>query len=202
MKKIIALLTILLLVVFMVGCENSINPIAPQTQNDGISLEKKGGGKGGKEKVIYSVVLEDMDDTPLENNLHNYCPETETLTSSGYYNIIWERHSICVNVTPFKVGVESVTLYDDPQLYIREKKGKIVGVYFYAQDVDGPDGIQYSTKTVELESPVTPNVLGFTIPVQRDDIEVWRHKTHNGGARVEMVGTICIGDIIYTPVTP
>ncbi|MFC1786070.1 hypothetical protein ACFLZA_01740 [Candidatus Neomarinimicrobiota bacterium] len=43
MKKTITLLTILMLVVFMVGCENSINPIEPQTQNDneGISLAKK-----------------------------------------------------------------------------------------------------------------------------------------------------------------
>ncbi|GAI63059.1 unnamed protein product [marine sediment metagenome] len=43
MKKTITLLTILMLVVFMVGCENSMNPIEPQTQNDndGISLAKK-----------------------------------------------------------------------------------------------------------------------------------------------------------------
>ena len=43
MKKIITLLIILILVFFMVGCENSINPIGPQTQNDneGISLAKE-----------------------------------------------------------------------------------------------------------------------------------------------------------------
>ena len=42
MRKTITLLTILLLVVFMVGCENSINPIEPQTQNsnEGMSLAK------------------------------------------------------------------------------------------------------------------------------------------------------------------
>ncbi len=44
MRKIITLLTIILLVVFMVGCENSINPIKSQTQNTGErSLAKKGG---------------------------------------------------------------------------------------------------------------------------------------------------------------
>lgn len=42
MRKTITLLTILLLVFFMVGCENAINPTQPQTQNDneGISLAK------------------------------------------------------------------------------------------------------------------------------------------------------------------
>ena len=82
-----------------------------------------------------------------------------------------------------------------------KKKGKIVGVYFFEQDHIGQDGMQHSTDTIELESPVTPLAEGFTIPVRRSDIEVWKHKTHNGGARVEMVGTICIGDIIYTPIS-
>ena len=42
MRRTITLLTILLLVVFMIGCENSINPIQPQTQidNEGMSLAK------------------------------------------------------------------------------------------------------------------------------------------------------------------
>ena len=45
MRKTIAILTIVLLVLFMVGCENSINPIKSQIQNDntGMSLAKKGG---------------------------------------------------------------------------------------------------------------------------------------------------------------
>ena len=51
MRKTIAILTILLLVVFMVGCENSVNPTNSDTQNlslaksDGetMSLAKKGG---------------------------------------------------------------------------------------------------------------------------------------------------------------
>lgn len=47
MRKTITLLTILLFVVFMVGCENAINPTQPQTQNDneGISLAKKDKGE-------------------------------------------------------------------------------------------------------------------------------------------------------------
>ena len=40
MRKTITLLTILLFVVFMVGCENSINPIEP-TNNQEISLAKQ-----------------------------------------------------------------------------------------------------------------------------------------------------------------
>lgn len=56
MRKTIAILTILMLVLFMVGCENSVNPTISDTQNmslakaDGetMSLAKKGGGnKGG-----------------------------------------------------------------------------------------------------------------------------------------------------------
>ena len=44
MRRTITLLTILLLVVFMVGCENSINPTQSQIQNTGErSLEKKAG---------------------------------------------------------------------------------------------------------------------------------------------------------------
>lgn len=61
MKKIITLLTILLFVVFMVGCENTINPTQPITQNDnaGVGLAKQAvpsppeinAAKGGKDKV-------------------------------------------------------------------------------------------------------------------------------------------------------
>ena len=46
MKKTVAILTIVLLVLFMVGCENSINPTQPQTQSnsEGMSLAKPGDG--------------------------------------------------------------------------------------------------------------------------------------------------------------
>lgn len=58
MKKTITLLTILMLVVFMVGCENSVNPIEPNT-NQEISLAKQSNpdeavstlAKGGADKV-------------------------------------------------------------------------------------------------------------------------------------------------------
>lgn len=58
MKKIITLLTILLFVVFMVGCENSINPTQPNNNQD-ISLAKQSNpdeavstlAKGGADKV-------------------------------------------------------------------------------------------------------------------------------------------------------
>ena len=58
MRKTITLLTIILLVVFMIGCENSINPTQP-TNNDHTILAKQSNpdeiainaSKGGKNKV-------------------------------------------------------------------------------------------------------------------------------------------------------
>ncbi len=50
MKKTLTLLTILLLVVFIVGCENSINPIQPQTQN---STERTSLAKAAKVDVCH-----------------------------------------------------------------------------------------------------------------------------------------------------
>ena len=48
MKETITILTILLLAVFMIGCENAINPIKSQNDNEGMSLAKKGGIKPDK----------------------------------------------------------------------------------------------------------------------------------------------------------
>ncbi len=45
MRKYLTIVIVLFLILFLVGCENAINPTQPQTQNDnaGISLAKKGG---------------------------------------------------------------------------------------------------------------------------------------------------------------
>jgi hypothetical protein len=196
-------LFIVSIAILFFSCETtSDRTVFPTEPQDGIpeSLAKKGGNDKGKERIIYTIDIIPMKGTPLDNNLINNCPETRT--ERGYYNINWEGLTQCVILKPYTDGVASVTLTQDPQLWVKVKQGKIIGVYFFQQDVDGPEGIQYSFKTVELKSPVIPDASGFTLQVQRDDIEVWKHKTHNGGARVEMVGTICIGDIVYTPVAP
>lgn len=86
MRKTITLLTILLFVVFMVGCENAINPTQPQTQNDneGISLAK---GKPVKYEcnTIQSGLIAAEDGTTLETGYDVYGYNYQAHLFNGYY---------------------------------------------------------------------------------------------------------------------
>lgn len=91
------------------------------------------------------------------------------------------------------------TLADDANMTIAQKSGTILGVTFYIQDVAGPTGVQHATDRVTLATPTTPSVSGFVLHVHRDRVPVYRLKGHTGGPRVDMIGTISVGDVVFTP---
>jgi hypothetical protein len=96
-------------------------------------------------------------------------------------------------VTPAGSGY---SLTDDVSLYVTVRKGQATRVQLFGQDVVGRDGIQHeSDPFVIVSAPVNPN--GFVLHVHADKLPVWRLSGHTGGRRVEMIGTIAIGDIVY-----
>ena len=75
----------------------------------------------------------------------------------------------------------------------------ITAVQFYIQDIPGPDGIMYETDVIPVNPPVRPNSAGFVIHLHADNVKVYRDSNHLGGKRVEMVGTVSFGDMVFTP---
>ncbi len=194
----IVLSLILLLTFFMWSCQEQVSSIS--NPEDTHSLQKPGKGKG-KDKVVFSVKLVEADGfNPINPILLTGC---DGWTDPGQYSINWERHDGCATITPTPAeGVGIVTLTDDPYMKVVVRRGRIIEIQFEEQDVIGPEGIQYSTNKITIDPPIVPNAEGFIIPVREDGIEVWRHKGHTGGPRVEMVGYISIGNIVYEPISP
>lgn len=160
---------------------------------------------------------------PVQPMLLSRCSGTST---SRYY-VEWPRHDLCVftatfdamgNVVSTDTGVKPSgmqadpnrvkelcnpdELCDDPILTAANRKGVITSVQFYIQDDIGTEGIQYETESVILDAPVTAKPCGFLVHVHRDGVPVWKLAGHTGGPRVEIVGTISIGDVWYRPTTP
>jgi hypothetical protein len=148
-------------------------------------------------------------------------------TSTSRYYTEWPRHDLCVFTATFDAlgtivssdaGVKpsgmqadpgrvkelcnADELCDDPILTAANRKGVINSVQFYIQDDIGTEGIQYETETVILDTPAQTNPCGFLVHVHRDGIPVWKLAGHTGGPRVQIVGTVSIGDVWYRPSTP
>jgi hypothetical protein len=147
--------------------------------------------------------------------------------STSKYYVEWPRHDVCVFTATFDAmgtlvssdagvkpaGMEADPgrvkelcnadeLCDDPILTAANRKGVISSVQFFIQDDIGTEGIQYETEKVVLDAPVQAQPCGFLVHVHRDFVPVWRLAGHTGGPRVEMVGTISIGDVWYRPAVP
>ena len=151
-------------------------------------------GKGG-DKTAYSVDAVDDDGPYVSPTLVSTCPGS---TGENTLFVSWPRSPAqCIVITPTE---SSYALTDDPQLTVSKKRGKVIAVQFYIQDKPGPDGIMHSSEQIPVDPPVTPSSSGFTLHVHADNVPVWRHKGHTGGPRVEMIGTISVGDIVFTPV--
>ncbi|MGH7558417.1 MAG: hypothetical protein ACREMD_11695, partial [Gemmatimonadota bacterium] len=65
-------------------------------------------------------------------------------------------------------------------------------------DVIGEAGIAHETDRVLVAVPVVPSDDGFVLHVHAKNVEVWRKSGHTRGDRVEMIGWISIGDIVYS----
>ena len=95
-----------------------------------------------------------------------------------------------------------------------DKKGRVAGLRVRGQDVPGEEGIMhvsYDSATdstiLPIDPPVDPaehtDASGvFTLHVHLDGIEIWKTDSHSISKKmklVEMVGTISIADIVFTP---
>ena len=110
MKKAIVALTILLLVLFIVGCENSVNPIQPQTQssNAGASLAKKGGVSVNDGcTTIQSGELVASDGSVIESGYDKWGYNYQAHMFNGYYCDAYRNAEWC---QPYKLDKLSMTL--------------------------------------------------------------------------------------------
>ena len=147
-------------------------------------------GKGG-DKTAYSV------DAVLDGGKYDSPTLFSIDSGSTGENTLFVRWPFdAIEITP---KGSSYALTNDPQLTVSKKRGEVIAVQFYIQDVFGPDGIMHSSDQILVDPPVTPSSDGFTLHVHADDVPVWSHKGHTGGPRVEEIGTISVGDIVFKP---
>lgn len=160
----------------------------------GPAWAQKGGGGGGGGKpprVTYSIAVVNP-----ENTLYTaptYLP-TCTAGSAGY-TALFDRHDLCATVTT-STGYQ---LTDDIIIGVNTTKGLITSVQLKGQDVIGEEGIKHESEVWPITPPFTPPTGSFTLHVHADNLPIWKLDGHLGGERVEIVGYISIGDMVYTP---
>ena len=134
--------------------------------------------------------------------LASICP-SQRFAGTGWAVVF--GHSECMIVTPLWASATyaAYPLRDDVTLNVRIEKGKngrITHVRLYGQDVIGEAGVAHETDWVAVAQPVVPSKAGLTLHVHANNVAVWRLDSHlSGGNRVDMIGTISIGDIVYPP---
>ena len=181
----------LLACLFAVACAEA--PTAPG-EDWAVQAAKGGnGGGGGDRSLVADVVIGDAGyDAADASVLQSTCSTAETHQWHANFS-----HSGCLVVRPAGATYE---LMDDVKLIVTREKGKrgrITHVTLLAQDVIGEAGIAHETDAIPVAVPVVPSSDGFTIHVHATDVEVWRLSGHLDGDRVEMIGTVSIGDIVY-----
>jgi len=150
--------------------------------------------QGGKKTTgpIYKV---DVTAHDYAFTAPTYLPTCSAETKSGTYNAWFPPHDPCANVT-LNTGYQ---LTDDIMFRVNtDSTGNIVSVQLRGQDVIGKEGIMHETEIVAV-TPVFPSSLGFVVHVDQDNIPVWKLSRHRDGKRVEIVGYISLGDLIYSP---
>lgn len=189
------LTAVLIAAALVVGCQETSVPVGPEMDAPRADQEtlsaKKGGGNGGGGTLVADVVVGDGPAGSITSD----CPAPTASPPS--YHVQFEE-SGCLIVTP--VG-SSYSLTDNVALLmVKEpgKNGRITHVRFRARDVSSAQGgIMHETDELPVAVPVVPDKNGFTLHVHAQNAEVWRMSTSTGGDRVEVIGTISIGDVVY-----
>ena len=152
---------------------------------------------GGGDDVIYQVQLVDGQDFAYQKPL--YAPGCLAETFGGY-SARFERHDLCATV----VTDSGYLLTDDIAFdALTDQNGHIETFQLWGQDVIGKEGIIHHSVVVTFAPPVSPSDTGFVLHVHADNLAVWKLDKHKrggkGAKRVEIVGYISIGDLVYTP---
>lgn len=182
------------LVLLAIGCGSPIT----SPEEHGAAVLESAGKKPSSESTGSSTadlspgdfLVEETSPAPLASS----CPGG---VQAGNYHVDF-GHTECMVVCPLG---SAYCLRDDVKFIVTKEKGKngrITHVRLYAQDVIGDAGIGHETADIPVAIPAVPIKQGFTLHVHARNIPVWRLDSHGGdGNRVEVIGTISIGDIIY-----
>jgi len=182
--------TALLCAALLLGCGK--DRLAPDGVAPRLSHGRGGHAGGvGQEKIPWNVDAL-AGDFCVPGDPANWVSTSAGTTDGTGFHVVWGD---AIVVTPDG----GYTLSDDAEMTAESRGGDIRSVRFWIDDVAGPDGIQHSSDDVSFDPPVVPDANGFTLHVHASALQVWRHKQHLGGPRVQMIGTICVGDLIFTP---
>lgn len=153
------------------------------------------GKGGGKDKGVRFVVTVVNPEATLYN-APTYLPTCAAITGEQTsFTALFDRHDLCATVTT-NTGYQ---LTDDIVIQVNTTQGLITSVQLRGQDVIGEEGIMHESEAVAITPPATPSNTGFTLHVHADNLPIWKLTRHLGGKRVEIVGLISIGDMVYTP---
>lgn len=185
--------------VFNTACHEApvdlLGPDAPSAAKP----DHAGGGKGGSDdgsndsELVADLVTGDYFTTAGTPWLSVGAAAT---ASSG---AVLFHHTRCGDVTPEGSGY---ALTDETRLEIRTKGRSITAVRFWGQDLIGDEGVAHETDWIPMDVPKNAITDGYVLHVHADNVEVWRLSGHLTGSRVEMIGTISIGDVTYYAGTP
>lgn len=193
-------------------------PIAPDMSAPSAANLAKGGNGGGGGKpgggdgdggtgqnpkggtVVHGDLTLAESDAPA---IASTCPTPGDFRSGNGWALVFGK-SGCLIVSPLRATTVDgdYALADDIVIGVQLEKGKngrITHVRLGGQDVDGPEGIFHDTDWLPVFEPVVPTKAGFTLHVHASNVPVWRWSSHlpRDGERVEIVGVISIGDIVY-----
>jgi hypothetical protein len=155
------------------------------------AVESAAAQKVKPKPVIYKVDVTAHDYVFLSPT---YLPNCSAETKDGTYNAWFPRHDPCATVT-LDTGYQ---LTDDIMFRVNtDSSGNIVSVQLRGQDVIGTGGIMHETEVVMI-TPVYPSAMGFMLHVEQDSIPVWKLSRHRDGKRIEIVGFISLGDLVFS----
>ena len=147
-------------------------------------------------KVAYSVKATKGD---CNDPLWNAWIGADGVTGEKGLFVRWGDDDLTVTTVPLPgSGFALVLLHNNAIANVIDKKGQIVGVDLYIRD---DNRTRYRTDRLPIFSTVTvDSVNGFTIHVNAPNATVFKLKTGSGGPVVGTVGTICVGDLDFTPI--
>lgn len=158
-----------------------------------------GGGSGGE--VLYQVTV--ADDTSFDSEAPVYNPTCDAFTVEQKgpgvsYSAIFDRHDLCASVTTS----DGKMLTDDIVVRVTtDSAGEITAVQLTGQDTIGKEGVFHESDVIELYLPVFPDEAGFTIIVNRDNVQIYKCDRHTSCRnRLESIGEIALDLMIYSPV--
>ncbi len=179
--------------------DEQIEPIDTlSTAPDELGFKKGGNGGGGQvNEVLYDVIIERGDYKGTITSAELITSDCNATAQSMPYAITWDE-SDCFDITPTTTTPGSeVTLTLNPFMSVK-KTSEISSVAFYMRDKPKDEGgSRYATSSTLVERVVRSNDGVIIVHVHKDQIDV--HQLA-GRKLLGVIGTISIGDIVYTPI--